>query len=408
MPRLLIAALCSLMLASCAANPQAETPASAAPDAAAPTGISGAAGLLRLLDEEAGPQENVFFSPLSIDHAFGIVALGARGETADQLARVLPPPASPRAYVRDEDGVELRLANRLWVDRSYALSDDFSKAARDRYASGIETIDKDDKPGSARVMNAWAADATDGLIPEIVSPSDITRDLALFVTNAILFDGDWAQKFDDLGEQPFLFGSGKERPFLFMRERLELQTVDRDDWRAVRLPYSDARYAMDIIMPEDREVMLQAPDLALIEDLGARLGDEKPQLVDMELPRFETETEINLIPPLQSLGLTLPFDRTRADLSGIGASGARNLYVGGAKQLAKLQVFDTGTRAAAVTVVTIRVTGAPPADTRRAVPFTVDRPFILVMHDLETGALLFLGRISDPQAYTPAEGESPY
>ncbi|MEE4200858.1 serpin family protein [Erythrobacter sp.] len=368
---------------------------------------AGAAALFPILDAEARPADNVFFSPLSIDHAFGIVALGARGETAAQLAQVLPPPERPRAYTHSGEGVELRLANKLWVDQQFSLSNAFETAARGRYASAIDAIDKTDPPGSSRVINAWASEATDGLIPEVVSPDEITDDLALFVTNAILFDGDWAQVFEDVQEKPFLFGSGADEPFLFMQERLTVSTVDRGEWRAVRLPYRDDRYAMDIIMPAKREVMRSTPALSEIAQLGNALDVAEPELVDMELPRFEIDTDMNLIPPLQALGLTLPFDRDNADLSGIGESGARNLYVGDAKQLAKLQVFDTGTRAAAVTVVTIRLSSAPPPDRRLAVSFLVDRPFLVALRDLETGTMLFLGRIADPQPYTPEEVEPP-
>lgn len=356
-----------------------------------------------MLDEDAGPEENVFFSPLSVDYAFSIVALGARGETAQQLSTILPPPAAPDVYKYNANGVELRLASRLWVERQFNPARSFSEAAAARYEAGIERIDKSKPDESAATINRWANEKTNGLIPRVVSEDEIQQMLAMIITNAIYFDGDWARRFGGSAMEPFLFGDGTRKPFKLMSERMELATVDRGDWRGVRLPYRDPRYAMDVIMPERRRIMASAPSLEVIETFAERLDKAKPQLVDVKLPQFEIDTDFDLVMPLQRLGLTLPFDPGRADLSGMVENGQGGLYVGGAKQLAKLQVFDTGTRAAAVTVVSIMITSARPPDTRRAVEFTVDRPFIVVLRDLKNDAILFLGRIADPKEFEPEE-----
>ncbi|MGB3710378.1 MAG: serpin family protein [Erythrobacter sp.] len=408
MIRRLATALTATFLASCTTTPGGDQTGASQGEAAtdsqpADGATASAAQLFPLLDAEAGPAENLFYSPLSIDYAFGIVALGARGETARQLASILPPPRSAGEYTSNADGVELRLASRLWVNSEFSVAPDFTQAARRRYDAGAEEIDIGAPDTSARRMNAWADENTDGLIQQIVNPGEITPDIALFVTNAILFDGDWARTFGGSAEKPFLFGDGTEQPFRLMQERLTLRTVDRGEWRAVRLPYAGGRYAMDVIMPDRREVMTAAPDLETIAEIDDALAGTDAQLVDMELPRFEIETDLALIEPLQALGLTLPFDRSHADLSGIGSGWEQNLYVSGAKQLARLQVFETGTRAAAVTVVGVSLTSAPPPDLRSAIPFTVDRPFLAIIRDLENDTMLFLGRIAAPKAYQPQD-----
>lgn len=406
--RAIVTLIGTCWLASCSGNPSGTPDIAGTSTPEIPSdGLYGAAALLPVLDAQAGPEANVFFSPLSVDYAFGIVALGARGETARELSNILPPPDAPEAYSHDANGVELRLASRLWVERHFKPARSFMSAAEARYHAGMEQIDKKAPEESADAINLWADEATNGLIPRVVGPGDIRAMLAMIITNAIYFDGQWATSFDSSGMEPFLFGSGTDRPFKQMVLRQEFATVDRNGWRAIRLPYRDPRYAMDVLMPEERKVIAAAPSLEFIEEVGARLDKAEPRLVDMKLPQFEVDTDFDLVRPLQSLGLNAPFDVERADLSGMVEGDTRGLFVGGVKQLAKLQVSDTGTRAAAVTVVSIIVTGAGPPDRRRAIDFTVDRPFIVILRDLDNDAILFLGRIADPQAFEPIYIETP-
>lgn len=405
--RAIVTLIGTCWLASCSGNPSGTPDIAGTSTPEIPSdGLYGAAALLPVLDAQAGPEANVFFSPLSVDYAFGIVALGARGETARELSNILPPPDAPEAYSHDANGVELRLASRLWVERHFKPARSFMSAAEARYHAGMEQIDKKAPEESADAINLWADEATNGLIPRVVGPGDIRAMLAMIITNAIYFDGQWATSFDSSGMEPFLFGSGTDRPFKQMVLRQEFATVDRNGWRAIRLPYRDPRYAMDVLMPEERKVIAAAPSLEFIEEVGARLDKAEPRLVDMKLPQFEVDTDFDLVRPLQSLGLNAPFDVERADLSGMVEGDTRGLFVGGVKQLAKLQVSDTGTRAAAVTVVSIIVTGPPP-DRRKAIDFTVDRPFIVILRDLDNDAILFLGRIADPQAFEPIYIETP-
>ena len=106
----------------------------------------------------------------------------------------------------------------------------------------------------------------------------------------------------------------------------------------------------------------------------------------------------NLIEPLRALGLSLPFDQARADLSGMSAPGSKRLYIEEAFQVAKLQVHEQGTTAAAVTVPVPVPVGVPPPF--EGIQFTVDRPFVFAIRDLETDTVLFVGRIASPHQYS--------
>jgi serine protease inhibitor len=128
-------------------------------------------------------------------------------------------------------------------------------------------------------------------------------------------------------------------------------------------------------------------------------------LVALELPRFEIDYDIGLIEPLQALGLTLPFDTDRADLSAMAEPGQKPLYVKDATHITKLQVFEDGTKAAAVTTLRIVPTASRLAR-EDPIPFVVDRPFVVIIRDLQSRQILFLGRISTPQPFTPEAPES--
>ena len=360
---------------------------------------AGARALLPILDRKAGPEENVFFSPLSIDYAFGVVALGARGETARQLAKFLPPPSGLDAFTHNRNDVELRIANRLWVEKKFEPAKAYIAAAKSRYQSGIEQIDKTKPEASVDRINNWSNDATNGLIPQVVNSDDIKSMTAIIITNAIYFDGEWAGKFSKIREEPFLFGNGEDKPFAMMQKKQELPLVERNDWRAVRLPYSDPRYAMDILIPKKREIIAAVPSLAFIGEMSDRLDDAKPKLVDLKLPQFEVDTDIELVEPLKELGLTAPFSMEEANFSGMVVGNQDRLSIGGAKQLAKVQVFNTGTRATAVTVVSVVVITGSNRKEQEGIPFIVDHPFVIVLRDLERDAILFLGRIADPQPF---------
>ena len=402
----LIAPLLALGLAACSAAPDTVPPPPAAdpPLEASLTAGQGALDLFALLDESAGASGNVFYSPASIEQAFGLLALGADGDTLDQIETTLPPPRDARFLSFKDDSVEVRLANALWLSQGWRFRESYVAAARDRYDATAQRVDFQQREEAARRINDWADKATDGLIPKLTSPDAIDPETVALLSNALFFDAEWETYFDSAQPQKFLFGDGHEEDFVLMRETMALKHASEGDLQAVRLPYRNTRYAMDVIMPRRRWVMQQAPELSEIAEIARKLDAAEPQITDMRLPRFEIDYKTALIEPLRAIGLTLPFDRDRANLSRMVEPGQRQIYVDQVQHLAKLQVFSEGTKAAAVTTIRIVPVGARrPVEKPRE--FIVDRPFAIVIRDLETGAILFLGRIADPQAFIPIRDE---
>lgn len=388
----LTAGLAPLMLAACATAPVAT---SAPPPAAAPSG-DGAMALFAVLDREAGPARNVVYSPASVEQAFGLLQLGAGGGTREQLEQMLPAPVDAASLENAGPAVRVKVANALWLSKDFQFRDSFLADTRTRYDAVAERIDVAQPDATAKRINAWADKATEHLIPSIVEPQAITPDLLAMLTNALFFEGKWQEYFRDEASRPFLYGDGHEEPFDLMQDRAARRTVDSGGWRALRLPYADTRYVMDVIMPAERKAMAQAPSLDRIAALGKALDGAHEQQVNIRLPRFEISYEAGLIPGLKAIGLTLPFCDSCADFAPMLAPGQPPVVVGDVRHMARLQVFDEGTRAAAVTAISIVVTSAP-IQPPKVIDFTVDRPFIAVIRDRTLGKVLFVARVAAPQ-----------
>ena len=390
-----LALLVPLALAACATPQSAENTGGVAD-----RDVSRAMALFPILDEKAGPEKNVVYSPASVDQAFGLLRLGAAGETADQLDAILPAPRNADYLRTDEKDVEVRLANALFLSDQFRFRKSYVDAAKSRYDATSELIDVSKPKPASDTINAWADEATDGLIPEVVSPQAITPDLVAILANALYFDGKWETKLTGGDQRNFLHGNGIDAPFKFVGKVLSLQRVEKGGWSAVRLPYANERYAMDVIMPTKRRVMDETPSPRAIEEFGSALGEAKLQLSDLLIPQFEVDYETSLKEPLMALGLTKPFTIGQADLSLMAEPGQLPLMVSEARHVTKLQVFDAGTRAAAVTTISIILTAGTIYKTD-PVPFHADRPFIMVIRDLKENEILFVGRISDPQPFEP-------
>lgn len=361
---------------------------------------SGALELFPVLDAAAKPRDNVVISPASIDLAFGLLHLGAQGDTREQIEAILPPPADPLGFESDERDVRVTISNALFLDRDFRFRDSYLVGTRNIYEAEAQTVDYSDEEASADTINAWAKEATEGLIPRVISPLSIDDSMIAVLANALYFEGLWRTKLMSSEELPFLFGSGEEKPFTFVGETLDMPYTRYRGWEAIRLPYRNPRYAMDFLIPEDRKIMEAAPSLEFIERMKQSLDGDETEPVRVEIPQFETDYGESLVEPLKALGLTMPFDPLNADLGGIAEPGQRRIVVDAVQHITKLQVYDEGTKAAAVTTMSIVTTSARRLP-REPILFRADRPFIVVLRDLERDAVLFIGRIADPQPFDP-------
>lgn len=363
----------------------------------------GAEKIFPIIDAEAGPTRNAVISPVSIDLAFGLLHAGARGETRAQLEKILPPPALPLEFESDEQDVRVSISNALFLDRRFRFQSAYLDEVRATYDANAIGVDFREKQASADTINGWADEATEGLIPTVIAPSQIKESMIAVLGNALYFEGLWQTKLERGGKMPFLFGSGENRDFTFMGKVLTIPHARHREWEAIRLPYRNPRYVMDVIIPSERVVMETAPSLRTIERIKRKLDDDEGQLVSLAMPEFESDFAESIKKPLQAIGLTSPFGDATTDLSGITVPGQGTPAVNDVRHFTKLQVFDEGTKAAAVTTLGIVVVSGRRYKTP-PIRFEADRPFLVVLRDLERDAMLFIGRIADPKPYEPEDG----
>jgi serpin B len=287
--------------------------------------------------------------------------------------------------------VQLATANSLWLQKGYPFTTSFLDLLAAQYGAGLHVVDFErDTETARRAINSWVAGETKKKIPELIPRDALDSLTRLVLTNAIYFKAAWADPFDEAATRDGSFRRLDDSTVSvpFMHSTTGLRHAVGRGWQAVELPYAGGRLAMDLIVPDAG----QFDEIAATLRLGTApfLSELTQQTVDLSMPKFRFRTAVDLVDVLASLGVVDLFDPAKADLSGITAT--EQLYVSGVLHEAFIDVDEKGTEAAAATAVVVRASAAPGGP----VELRVDRPFFVVLRDLETSAVLFLGRVVDP------------
>lgn len=373
------------------------------PDPAAVDAVVAAEQRLSLaLLSQVGDGSNVTVSPASLYLALGMLQNGARGLTVDEISKALQADGLSTekqnsglaalthdlATVAAKDGIELDSANSLWQQRGFAVKPAFLRALAAYYDAGVWQVDyKRHLADALAALNAWTSDKTHGKITKLFDSLDPSTVLVL--ANAIYFHADWRTPFNPAGTSPGLFTTptGQQVNVKFMSGEAGLRGAITNDYQAVELPYTGGRFAALAIMPTrgtltDYVATLTPEDITRVAD-----GLDTNALVAM--PRFTTTSTIDLKPVLQALGMRAAFTGD-ADFSGLSAEAT---MVDQVVQRDYLGVGERGTTAAAVTGVSMVPTAAPFGPQIR-----LDHPFLFLIRDTKTGAILFASEITDPSA----------
>lgn len=348
----------------------------------------------------ASTDDDVVLGPTSLHTALLMVRAGAAGGTADELdaglhLADLPDPHSAANALDREllargqvDGVDLTSANRVWADRSFVPRERYVQQLAGSYGAALATLDlRGDPAGSREAINAWVAENTRDRISELFPPGTPSRDSRLVLTNAVALDADWRTPFDadDTTDADFHLLDGTVVRVPTMQGGDGVEVGRGEGWTAVRLPYEGDDLAMTVVVPTDLKAFERRLSVDLLTEIDASLFPAGPSL---SLPRFTARSRSGLAPVLAELGMPSLFDEHRADLSGISEN--EQLVVAAVQHEAVVEVDEKGTEAAAATGVDIQAVSAP-------IPVLVDRPFLFVVRDQPTGAVLFLGRVTDPR-----------
>jgi serpin B len=354
---------------------------------------------------------NAVVSPASIVLALGMARAGARGTTATEMDEVLGGLGSPKnaawlagldavlasrsTSAKDADGVAhdlvLRIANAPFAQRDMAIEPAYLAALGAQYGAGLRIVDyRGDSEAARRVINGWVDVQTAHRIKELLAQRTINSATRLTLVNAIYLKAPWQVPFDPQATKPGMFttagGRGVQVPFMTATGTLPYATGD--GWSAVDVAYLGDTMSLTLILPADLtrfEAALDGVAFGRIVDAMA------PHAVQLALPKFAIETHRSLVSALQAIGMRSPFDASVADFSGISREA---LVISDVIHQANITIDEAGTEAAAATAVVIGDTAGP----AEPVAVRLDRPFAFALRDRETGAILFLGHVTDPSA----------
>ena len=357
------------------------------------------------LAARAGPDSNLFVSPVGVAMALGMTVNGAAGATRDSMLRALELTGLSMAEVNAgyrgaidllrglDRAVEFTLANSIWARAGYTFGEAFLGDARTHFDAEVRTLDFA-APTAARTINDWVNAQTRGKIPEIVD-DPIPADVIMYLINAIYFKGSWTQQFDRAltRNAPFNLRAGGtvSVPAMTHRDPAPARYLFGPNATVLDLPYGGRAWSMTIVLPRT------AADIdALVAGLTQERWDAWMAALDtggvlVTMPKFTLRYDRELRDVLSSLGMGIAFDPDRADLTRLlPASGA---YISKVKHRTFVDVYEEGTEAAAVTSVEVfRDSGGGPSH------IVVDRPFLVAIRERLTGTVLFLGRVMNPTA----------
>ncbi|MDH5463473.1 MAG: serpin family protein [Nitrosopumilus sp.] len=352
---------------------------------------------------ENNEESNIFFSPLSISTAFSMAYEGADENTASEMRQVfgLESDDSKRQKAVSEllsrlnhkdDWYNLQVANALWIKDGYDIKQDYIDTAKTYYSSTVENVDFATDDGIDRI-NSWVVEKTNDKIQDILEPGSTDEMTLMAITNAVYFKGKWSSQFSTEQTTDKLFWTDRNNSvnIPMMRESAEVYNyAETDDLQALEMDYLGGDISMIVLLPKDRDGLESIEKHIDMKEFNLIKNSMTKQPLTLEMPKFEFETEYNLIEPLQNLGLDDAFDKDNADFQGIADE---QIYLDQAKHKAFVNVSEEGTEAAAITALVFEFTSGPP-EPRHA--FVADHPFMFVIQEKETGEILFIGRIVNP------------
>jgi len=352
-------------------------------------------------DQPGESKDNLFFSPLGVSLTMAMIYGGARGATELQMAEALHFGLSQESLhpalnwldstLQSRGGdsdFRLNIVNATFGQEGQTFLDSYLDLLAKNYGAGMSLLDFEREPEPAReAINDWVSRQTERKIPELLPEGSIDPMTVMVLVNAMYFKAAWLEPFHERSTQSAVFhaAGGDVTVSMMHGEPGGVSYARGDDYQAVALPYRGRAFDMVIVMPDAEQ--FDAFESALDgERLAGILAALEPTRIALTMPRFEIRTRASMNQILQELGMADAFSAA-ADFSGI--TGRRNVYLSMVQHEAFVRVDEAGTEAAAATAGVVDLVSLP-------MPVVLDRPFLFLIRDVETGTILFLGRLANP------------
>ncbi len=360
-----------------------------------------------LYSKLSGQRGNLFFSSYSIETALTMTYAGAQGQTSNQMATVLRLPrgtdrvhagfASLASAIKDDGkastGMQFLIANSLWGQKNLAYQSAFMKIVQNQYGASLNQVDFKMAAESARQqINDWVAQQTMDKITDLIPGGALTGDTRLVLANAIYFKARWDHEFEKSSTQnePFYLNASESNSVPMMHIERQFNYAETETFQMLELPYVSGRFSMFVLLPKKTDGLAELEQAITDARLNQWLKQSSSTQVEVSMPKFKATTAFFLGDTLQRMGMTDAFS-TKADFSGI-ATG-EPLFIGEVVHKAYVDVNEEGTEAAAATaVITLAGAEAPPS----SITFRADHPFLFLIRHNQSGAIMFMGRVANP------------
>jgi serpin B len=349
-------------------------------------------------------EQNLFFSPYSLSLALAMTYAGARGETERQMAGAvhytLPHAELHTAFNAldqaladrgEEEGLHLTIVNAIWGQRGHVFLETFLDTLAEQYGAGLRGADFGQAEEARRIINQWISDQTERRIQELLPPGGVDEETVLVLNNVITFKATWQHTFPEAytSDGPFTLLDGDQVTVSMMSQLAELGYAEGPGVQVVELPYAGEELSMVILLPEQGSFERFARSLD-VQKVAAWLDRLERRGVALTMPRFRFDATLRLKDALVEMGMVDAFDQ--ADFSGM--DGTQELFIDEMYHQALVAVDEAGTEATAASAVVMARKGVPRVEDE----VKIDRPFIFMIRDIETGTILFLGHVVDPAA----------
>jgi len=371
-----------------------------------------AVDLYRLVQREQG---NLIYSPYSIEAAFAMTYAGAKEATAEQMRKALHWQSEAQAVAQGfhalnqslgaaqaKDKVQWVVANSLWPQHDAPFKQDFLTLVKNQFGTQVFPADfKSSWETERGRINSWVARQTRDKIRDLIPAGALTSLTRLVLCNAIYFKGSWASPFPAAATKsaPFHLASGRETECKLMQQEGQFGYAESPGLKILSLPYGGGDLSMVVLLPEKPGGLAELESQLDAARLDHWVGQLRNQTVKVYLPRFTAQFGLKLNQAMITLGMADAFDQAQADFSGM--NGGRDLFISAAFHKAFVEVNEEGTEAAAATGIVVATRAALPKPTP---VFRADHPFVFLIRHNATGAILFLGRLSDPAVGANAAG----
>jgi serpin B len=361
---------------------------------------------LELYQKLQSQQGNLFLSPYSISTALAMTYAGAKGRTAEEMAKTLNFPVDEQFHKTfgeiikqlnaegRKGAFELVVANALWGQKGLKFLPDYLGLVKADYDGNLEQVDFQTQTEEARkTINAWVENKTKNKIKELIKPGTLGPLTRLVLTNAIYFKGKWAHQFKPQSTQdaPFTFQNDEKVTIPMMNQKEHFGYAETEQIQILEMPYVSDDLSMVVLLPRKTDGIRELEKQLNADNLATWLGNIRKREVLVYFPRFKLTSEFGLADVLKEMGMPDAFSGN-ADFSGM--TGNRDLFISAVIHKAYVDVNEEGTEAAAATGVMMKATSveAPPP------VFRADHPFIFLIRDNHTGSILFMGRTVNPSS----------